>query len=138
MLWHPAFGIAVIVPTMLRDLLAVDQQAITHSLFDQTPSQQTLPAEALGVGIVEPIEPLSLLRFPGEIDDFRCFGLHPKRQLISADARFEFRSARPLVNVLLVEPLQKIELSALLLARQVWGKLQIQNRGPPERNKVPW
>jgi len=63
-----------------------------------------------------------------QIDQLRRFGLHAEGQLVRCDARFELAGIRSLRRMLLVNPLEQVELGALLRARHSGGAVQIDYR----------
>src|SRR4051812_43536667 len=98
-----------------------------HTVLHQTPCEETLPAKAFGGRIVQTIHSLRRLRLLAHIDDARRLRLHAERELVGADARLQFARSRPLRQVLLIESLQQVELTPLLVALHAARKLEVEN-----------
>ena len=77
-----AMGVPVLVVVAAA---GVDLHEPDPSL-DQPTRQQAAPAEPLGPGVVEPVEPLRLRRFACEVDGLGGTRLHSEGQLVAGDA----------------------------------------------------
>src|SRR5262249_5065772 len=68
--------IGVLIP-----LVAVGALNETHIRFGEAAGEKTLPAEIGGLGVIETVELFCGFGFTRDVEDFRGFGLHPKRHL---------------------------------------------------------
>jgi hypothetical protein len=80
----------MVVPTVFADLHTVQQERVAHAPLDKAPGQQTLAPKAGCLRIVETVKGLGLVRFAGEINEFRCSSLHAESKFVGADASLEF------------------------------------------------
>ena len=99
-----------------------------HAALEQPPRQQQASAEFLGAIVVEPVRLAGGFLFLTEIKNARHFHLHAISQLVAVHARGQLGVARTPGDVVFIELRQKIEVAALLLARDTLGRVQIENR----------
>ena len=93
---HAALHVAVVVPTHVGYLHAVNEQCVTHTALDHAPCQQALAAESGGGAVVQPVKIADVFWLAADVHQPRCLGLHAKRQFVGADARLEFAVAAAL------------------------------------------
>ena len=78
--------------------------------FDRHPERQIGNADrCAGRQLVEPVELEDLLRLPREVEGLRGGELHPRGQLVGADAGVEPVVPRPAARVLAIELAQEID-----------------------------
>ena len=111
---HAALHVAVIVPAVGADLHSMQEEGVADAALDEATGEQTLPTEAGGLRIVETVKGFGLLRFAGEIDDFRSGGLHAEGQFVGADAGLEFARVGTFAKMPAVEPGEGVEFLPLL------------------------
>ena len=85
-----------------------------HAALGQSPRHEALLAEDIGHVFADAVKLLRLRRFPLEVERFGRFHLHAKSQLERFDARAEPVVLFALLLVQDVQPLQQVELAALL------------------------
>ena len=126
---HASLDVGVIVPAVLVDLHAVNQQRVAHPPLHHPPGQQTLAAEPLGDGIVQSVETTGLGRLSRQVHRFRGRGLHAVGQFVGADPGLQLGSAGSLIQVPGVEEMEQVELPPLLSAVHPARKVQVQDGG---------
>ena len=89
----------------------------TNATLNQSASQQTLAAELVGRGGPQSVRVLGLLRFLSDVKNARHLHLHPKGQLIARHPCGQIVLLLRLFEVPIIELLQQVEISALMLAR---------------------
>ena len=96
--------------------------------LDQPARHQTLLAEQRRLRIVQTVELLHSGRFHAHVHRFRRAALHPVSEFVGRNTRRQFRVARILPRVHLIQLAQQPQARALLFGRDAVRRLQIDNR----------
>src|SRR5687767_1576046 len=103
--------VAMLIPIVAGG--SVDEFDETNAAFDEPATNETLPAEAVGLTALHSVEFESRIAFAGEIENFARFGLHVKCGFEGAHARSQFAVVAARGEVLFVEGVRETEFQFL-------------------------
>src|SRR5207249_4615919 len=94
----------------------------------ESSGHEALPAERFAGFVVERVEARCLFALTIDVDGLRSAPLHPKSQLIGADAGRQLADPGMLLDVIMVQASQFVQLCALLSELQAAGRrMQVKN-----------
>ena len=107
-----------------------------HAALSQSPRLQAVGGEGAWFFHVVAVHLEHLLRFAGDVGDFRDGGLHAERHLVLRDARLDL-GVRVAGELQLVKFAEAVEHHSTALAVDAAWVLQVQHRVGPERKRTP-
>ena len=120
--------VRVSVPGIIPRITAAEELHEAHSLFHQSPSEQTIAPKMFADRIVHAIELSGGFRFFGEIHDFGRLALHPEGQFVGRDAGGKFRLSGVLLGVKLIQGLDEVKTAALMFGLDIFRRGQVHDR----------
>jgi hypothetical protein len=80
------FDVVVCVPLLVAGAAARDDYGEPHATLDQSSGHETAAAVVVGRLAADAVQIERGLRFPAEVKNLRCLGLHLERQIVGRDA----------------------------------------------------
>ncbi|CAD72466.1 hypothetical protein-transmembrane prediction [Rhodopirellula baltica SH 1] len=122
------FQVTVGVPVVVVVGTATVKLDEPNTALSQTTCEQAAFAEGLRFGIVHAVHRKRFFGLVGEVDRFRCSGLHSVRQFIAGDSRSQGFFANVLDQVTAVGVLDGIDQATLQPRWEIGRRIQIENR----------